>query len=261
MIGRWLPRVHPRATARMRLFLFPFAGGCATLFRDWRGAFPPTIDVLPVQLPGREERIGEPAFSRIEALADSVADVLKPLTDRPTVLFGWSMGAALAHAVALRWEAMGRPPALLIPAAYPAPHLPLRSAPLHHLEGDQFWQEVAKMGGLPQEALASQDLRDCMEPTLRADFAVVETRPCSDLSALSCPIVAIAADGDPTVAREDVLAWSEATRGPTKFATVPGGHFAIRDDRSSVISRVHAALRGCGLIDTPADESPKPLTL
>ncbi len=243
MIERWLPRVRPRPAADLRLFLFPYAGGGATLFRNWSDAFPTTVEVLPVQLPGREERIREPAFSRMDALADAVAQTLWPLTDCPTVLFGWSMGAALAYGVARRWEIMGRRPALLIPAAHRAPHLPLRTSPIHHLPSDLFWKELAGMGGLPEEALNCQDLRDFMEPTLRADFAAVETRPLVQPRTLSCPIAAVAAEDDRTVAWRDVEAWTETTHGTTEFAMIPGGHFAVRDDRSTVISQVRALLR------------------
>jgi surfactin synthase thioesterase subunit len=242
MTGRWLPRAHPRAEARLRLFLFPYAGGSASLFRNWSGAFPSTVDVLPVQLPGREERIGETAFSQMEALADTVADALFPLVDRPAALFGWSMGAALAYEVARRWERLGRIPDILIPAAHPAPHLPLRASPLHHLPSDLFWQELARMGGLPEEVLTSRDLRDCLEPTLRADLTAVETRPPAEQHVLSCRITAVVAEGDRSVALEDMLAWAEATRGTTRLGVVKGDHFAVRDDRSSVIAAILEAL-------------------
>jgi medium-chain acyl-[acyl-carrier-protein] hydrolase len=260
--NRWIPRVHPRETARLRLFLFPYAGGSASLFRGWAGAFSPAVDVLPVQLPGREERLGEAAFSRLGDLAEAAANALWPLADRPTVLFGWSMGASLAEAVARRWEHAGRPPVLLIPAAHPAPHLPRLSPPLHALPSDAFWQAVAHIGGLPEEVLSCRELRDIMEPTLRADFAVIETRPPSPPRALSCPIAAIAAEKDGTVAHRSVMAWAEATTGVSSVTTIHGDHFAIRYNASAVISAVQAAVNAC-MIAPPAApaQSIKPLTL
>ncbi|MDR3439529.1 alpha/beta fold hydrolase [Telmatospirillum sp.] len=238
MSNRWTPRLHPQPTARLRLFLFPYAGGSASLYRSWTGAFPPAVDVVPVQLPGREERLGEPAFSRLEELADAAAEALLPLADRPVVLFGWSMGALIAAAVARRWEIAGRPVALLIPAAHPAPHLPRLSPPLHALPSEAFWQAVARIGGVPDEALANLELRDIMEPTLRADFAVIETRPPTQPRALSCPIATITADRDRAVTNDGVLAWAEATKGTTSVTTVRGDHFVIRSDAVAVITAV-----------------------
>jgi len=260
LTNRWIPRAHPRETARLRLFLFPYAGGSASLFRGWAGAFPSAVDVLPVQLPGREERLGEPAFSRMDDLAEAAASALWPLADRPAVLFGWSMGAALAEAVARRWETAGRPPVLLIPAAHPAPHLPRLSPTLHALPSDAFWQAVAHIGGLPEEVLSCRELRDIMEPTLRADFAVIETRLPSP-SRLSCPIAAIAAEKDGTVTRESVVAWTAATTGVTSVTTVQGDHFAIRHNASAVISAVQAAVNACKIVPATPTQSIKPLTL
>lgn len=236
----------------MRLFLFPFAGGSVSLFRDWANAFPAGVDVLPVQLPGREERIGEPAFTRLEELADAASDALMPIADRPVALFGWSMGAAVAHAVARRWEIAGRPAALLIPAACPAPHLPPTRSPIHLLPGEAFWEAVARLGGLPEEVLANRELRDLTEPTLRADFAVVETRLLSAPRALSCPVAAIAAEDDRSVASRRIAAWADATTAEATLATVAGGHFAIRSNASRVTAVVRAALKSCGMLPESA---------
>jgi medium-chain acyl-[acyl-carrier-protein] hydrolase len=247
MIERWLSGVRPRAEARVRLFLFPYAGGGASLFHGWAGALPSAVDVLAVQLPGREERLGEPAFTRMAALADAVAEILWPLGDRPVVLFGWSMGAALAHAVALRWESLGRRPALLIPAAQAAPHLAVRRPSLHRLASPAFWREVAKLGGVADEMLACRELCEVIEPMLRADFAAIETMARNRPRTLECPITAIAAKGDRLVSREEVLAWTRASRGPSTVMTIDGGHFAVRDDAGSVVSAIAGALAAHGL--------------
>ncbi len=253
----WLPGFRPRADVRLRLFLFPYAGGGAGLYHGWKDAFPGHIDVLPVQLPGRENRLAEPAFRHLDLLADAAAEALLPLADRPAVLFGWSMGAGIAHAVARRWERAGRPPALVIAAAHPAPHLPRAGPPIHALPSDAFWREVARLGGLSEEAMASEDLRRFSEPTLRADFAVVETRPLIPPGSLSCPIAAIAAEDDRTVPREHVRAWSEATRGRAAFAGIAGGHFVVRDDPAVVTAAVLAAVDACAL----PGAQPRPMTL
>lgn len=262
MTRRWLARAEPRADAAVRLFAFPFAGGGGNLFRDWPGAFGPAVEVLPVQLPGREERFGEPPFTHIDPLADAAAAALLPLADRPAVLFGWSMGASLAHAVARRWEAAGRVPALLIAGASSAPHLPCARRRLHVLSGAAFWQGVADLGGLPGEVLADPELRDLVEPTLRADFAVAETRPCVPAASLSCPVAAIAAGDDRSVEAARVAAWGDATRGGSTFIPVSGDHFAVRDDAPAVRAAVAAALRWAGIAaEGGASRPPRGLTL
>ncbi|HEX2514627.1 MAG TPA: thioesterase domain-containing protein, partial [Chloroflexota bacterium] len=52
--GRWLLMHRPRREARVRLLCLPYAGGGASAFRHWPDALTSSIEVCPVQLPGRE---------------------------------------------------------------------------------------------------------------------------------------------------------------------------------------------------------------
>ena len=53
----------------------------------------PGFAVSPVRLPGRENRLDEPPFDRIEPLVKTVADAIRPHLTNPYVLFGHSAGA------------------------------------------------------------------------------------------------------------------------------------------------------------------------
>ncbi|NUT52800.1 MAG: thioesterase, partial [Saccharothrix sp.] len=124
----WLP--YPAASdAAVRLFCLPHAGAGASAFRRWRDVFPPGVDVQPVQLPGREDRIGEPPATDAHALVEELASALAGAADRPFVLFGHSMGALLAAELARRL-----PPTLLVLSGRAAPvELPPREAELRRV--------------------------------------------------------------------------------------------------------------------------------
>ena len=77
----------------LRLFCLPYAGGSASVFRDWPDRLPKSVEVCAIQLPGRETRLSEPAFTRLHPLVQELAQALLPSLDRPFAFFGYSVGA------------------------------------------------------------------------------------------------------------------------------------------------------------------------
>lgn len=119
--NRWLVK-EPDPVSRARLFCLPISGVGAAVFRPW-----PTriddIEVCPVQLPGRENRAREPAYTAMEELAKDAAAALEPLLDRPYAFFGHCYGARVSYALATELAARGAPlPRQLFVSASLAPH-------------------------------------------------------------------------------------------------------------------------------------------
>src|SRR5579884_4085328 len=112
----WIKRANPQA--RCRLFCFPYAGGGASIYHAWSRSLPAEIDVCAVQLPGRENRIGEPLFTSLPLLIDALAHELAPFFDKPFVFFGHSMGALISFELArcLRSRRQPEPAQLFVSA-------------------------------------------------------------------------------------------------------------------------------------------------
>ena len=96
----WIRCAKPNPAARLRLFCLPYAGGGASLFRDWGQALPDSVEVCAIQLPGREDRIAETPFRQVEDLLPVLLEKLRPYLDRPIAFFGHSMGAFLSYELA-----------------------------------------------------------------------------------------------------------------------------------------------------------------
>ena len=145
--GRWLLMHRPRREARVRLLCLPYAGGGASAFRHWPDALTSSIEVCPVQLPGRENRFVEAPFTRAEAVVEAMAPALRPVLDRPYALFGHSMGAMLGFelipcaggATRSRCSSSSPPPA--------PPQLPRPGAPIHALPETAFVEAAAGAAG------------------------------------------------------------------------------------------------------------------
>ena len=223
----------------MRLFCLPFAGGGASTYRLWPAALPSWLEVCPVQLPGREERYGEPAYTSVIGLSRAVARELAPYLDKPFALFGHSMGALLAFetARALR-QAGARAPAALLASAYPAPQDAVARTPIHQLPDAAFIEEMRKMEGTPEAVLANAELMAFMLPVLRADFQACDTYVFAAEPPLDLPLAVYGGAEDREVDRAALEAWRETTRGAFSLHLLPGGHFFVQTHRDLLLADI-----------------------
>ena len=97
---RWVSWRHQNPAAGVRLYCLPYAGGGTRIFDAWPAALGPGVEVCPILLPGREDRIGEEPIGRRADLVPLLADALAPGMTRPFALYGHSMGGLVAFELA-----------------------------------------------------------------------------------------------------------------------------------------------------------------
>ena len=242
---RWLLRVRAEgAPVDARLVCFPFAGGSASFYRPWRALLNPRVELCAVQLPGRESRFGEPLIRDRELLITQLLDVVSPLLDKPCVFFGHSMGAMLAHRVALGLtRGGGGGPVALLVSAHPAPQLPVEATEVSQLPDEQFLAKVRQYGGAPKGALENAALMALMLPVLRSDFVIAARPAVANDARMSTPITAFGGDADRSVTREELAAWSDVTAGGFSLRMLAGDHFFLQQCTSELLAEVELALR------------------
>jgi medium-chain acyl-[acyl-carrier-protein] hydrolase len=236
---RWLAyrEVNPRA--KMRVFCFPYAGGGASIYRGWGASLPGDVEVCPVQIPGRESRLREPAFAEPGPMVQAIADALDPSMNLPFVFFGHSMGAMIAFELARELRRRGRPqPLHLFVSGRRAPQLPAREEPIHALPDAEFIEKLRELNGTPEEVLQHEELMKLITPILRADFSVNETYEYAEEPPLDAGISAFGGLGDAEVTREDLEAWKESTRGRFRLRMLPGDHFFINSNSDLILESV-----------------------
>jgi medium-chain acyl-[acyl-carrier-protein] hydrolase len=250
-LDRWLPYRSENAVARCRLFCFPHAAGNSLLFRPWHRLLPDGIDLCPVELPGRGTRIDEAPFRRMDSLIDALCDVLAPLFGLPFALFGHSMGAYIAHALARRLSAAGAPAAAhLFVSGVAAPDRTPRSPPLHSLPDRDLIGVLDRFGGTPAAILACDELLTALLPTLRADLTLAETYTAARSEPLSCPITAFGGAAD-AIDRRALQGWSGFTARAFRLRVFPGDHFYLAGAGSELVDEIACDLDLSGLLARP----------
>lgn len=234
----------PNPEAKLRLFCFPYAGGGALSFRTWSDSLPPTIEVCPLELPGRGFRLKEPPLTQIKPLIEAIAYALLPYLDKPFAFFGHSMGGLVSFELVrlLRREYSLNPSHLFV-SGRQAPQIPVSKSPIHDLPEPEFLEELRRLNGTPEAVLNSSELMQLLIPTLRADFAVLETYVYAPEAPLDCPISAFGGLQDREVSCEELEAWREQTNAEFSLQMLKGNHFFLHSAQSLLLQLLSQELQ------------------
>lgn len=216
---------------RFALVCVPFAGSGASFYRPWRKLESDRCRVVPLQLPGREERFGEDPFTDVTEAARALApELIQQAEEDPVALYGHSLGAVLAFELARELDRLGGIEVLhLFPSGSPGPWT-RRSRKATGLDDEAFLARVSEFADYQHEAFEDPDLRDLLLPLLRADVAMHESYIPSDAPELRIPVTALRGAADALVSADEVAQWEQATKGPFSTAELPGGHMYLAEE-------------------------------
>ncbi|MEW2286667.1 alpha/beta fold hydrolase [Streptomyces sp. NPDC047841] len=233
----------PVAGGPLRLFCFHHAGGSASAFTAVRNALAPHIDVLPVQLPGREGRRAEPLARSMAGLVAELDDQLGPYLTGRYACYGHSMGALVAHDLVARRQARGDVlPVRLVAGAARAPQLAPALASSHTDSDDELVEKIVGIGGMSAELLRYPDwVRPALELT-RADLRLCATRSPSATPPLDCPVDVFHGVADPLVSEAEAREWAARSWAESTFHSFEGGHFFFLRESPAVFAARLAAL-------------------
>lgn len=236
----------PRAGARLRLFCFHHAGGAASAYAGWPQALGPDVDVLPVQLPGRENRIREPRPIGLSAIVRALGDDLDPLLEGPYAFYGHSMGALVGYELArVRAQAGRSTPSALLVGAYPAPDRPPAFLRMGAMGDEELARLMVGIGGMSAALLDYPQWCAAAVALLRDDLTACQFSPLRH-PPLPLPIHAFAGTDDPLMPAAEAGGWQRFGGPGGSTHVLPGGHFFLRDSGPRLLGLVADILAADG---------------
>lgn len=220
----WLLR-RPSDTAETVLFCLPYLGTGASLFYRWPRLFG-TVEVCPVQLPGRETRLRENPYTSHESLAGELAEGLLPFIDRPFAFFGHCASAYIAFETCLRLVEGGGPtPARLFVSSMVPPH-EAPDAPVLKLDEDGLVSLVRNMM-MSRGVEPIPEMLDMAVEAMRSDLAAYGKYRPQRGRGPGCHMTVFGWSGDTYVPHLTTRGWSEY--GQVRNVLLEGDHWSFLD--------------------------------
>lgn len=238
------PLGKPSTEAALNLFALPYAGGGASVYRDWGNGdgWPADWRFCALQPAGRENRIDEVPQRRMADLVAELAQQIEPYSQQPWALLGCSLGCKVAFELARDFTRLNRPPRLLFLMACPAPDIALGQR-VSECSDAEFVAEVRRLGGTPDSILLDQEMMQTVGKALRADCALAEHYQVASSVTVATPAVLVLAEDDALVPVASMLRWQQHLSGHTTIKRVTGGHFFLRQQRATLQRWLIDALR------------------
>lgn len=244
--GAWVRCFHAAASAGMRLVCFPHIGGSASFYRAISAALTPSVEVLAIQYPGRQDRCDEKPATDIHDLASGAFEALRPTLGAKVALFGHSMGSLVAFEVARRMEQMlGVAPAVLVASGMWAPsrrrETELVTNDIDDMDG--LIADLKRLKGTDPDLLDNEDIMHRIASAIHSDYIATDSYRCAPEVGVTCPITVFVGDRDPHVSMEAAQAWSRHTTGGFDLRVFAGDHFYLTNLQTAVARELSEILR------------------
>ncbi|MFD8754910.1 thioesterase II family protein [Kitasatospora sp. NPDC059577] len=196
------------------LICLPWAGASAVVFRTWADAFPEDVGVYGVRLPGRENRMAEPALTDVAEIIAEVREAVAGLPHRRVALFGHCSGALVAFELA---RELGPSVVHLAVASQLPPPQAAQAADEELVSREQLARRY-----LDQDLLAEPDIVELLLPVLEADMRAISKYRYREGPLRDVPLTVFRGTADDEIALDDVVGWHAQTTGHARIRELAG---------------------------------------
>ncbi|WEH12491.1 alpha/beta fold hydrolase [Streptomyces sp. VNUA24] len=223
----------------IKLICLPYAGAGASFYRPWTALAGDALEIVPLQLPGRERLIDEEPYRDVHRAVDGLLGRLREgFGDdggQRVAVFGHSLGAVLAYELAHRL--VDEPGVELLHAFVSGSPEPNQGRELRAtgLSDEEFLARVGEFAGYHHPALDDPEMREMILPALRADVEMHENYTPSTGLPLQAPLTVVRGEDDDLVGYDDAESWSKVAGRDFEHVEVPGGHMYLTDAAPALV--------------------------
>lgn len=212
------------------LFCLPSAGSHSTMYSAWCDFLPYWMKIHPIEYPGHGTRCSDPLIDNAEELVQDILQQILFKASENIILFGHSLGAALAWRViqALQGKGLYEAVKLLVLSGRPETST-LQMSNLHpsYLTQEQLLSKVRTYEGMPPSIIDNQDALNFFLPILQNDLCVNEDLINDTRIVLNKPLWVVTGDVDPITHIDAAEKWKNWTKQWKGIRCFPGGHFFL----------------------------------
>ncbi|WP_103866074.1 thioesterase II family protein [Aquimarina sp. I32.4] len=228
-----------RSSNETTIIALPFAGGNKYSYNMFEKLIPFNYKWETIELAGRGTRIREALISDMKVLVEDVYEQMESkIKTGNYIIYGHSMGALLGYLLTNKIIELGcKPPKFLFFTGRGGPS-ESEEKNISNYDSASFWEEVQKMGGLPDDILNNDELLGFFEPILRADFKAIEGYHYQPKNTtFNLPIYIRIGDKE-KISEQELMAWQNESKLPINTLIVPGNHFFILDQPDIILKQI-----------------------
>lgn len=222
---KWFPFNVKKENSGTCLFLFHHAGGSAAVYRKWM-AYHSHMEIIPVELPGNGCRSKEEYIYDFNNITEQAATAIYHYANnRKIILYGHSMGAALAFLTCSRLEKRYQKEVkALIVAGRHAANYGYHDVYHTSMGIDRLADELLRIGGTPKEVFEDKDILAFMLQRILRDYKLNEAFQYHG-EKVQTSIFAHYGEGDKDATEGMMQGWEQLTFHDCTLKAFPGGHF------------------------------------
>ena len=227
---------------QQQIIMFPYLGGsgtslmsvadelCSKTNIDVRIAFPPGHMGSDIML-----------CDNFDKLINSYYDELIGILKSDSVFFGHSMGGTIAYFLALKISQEQPelvPKNLILSASPPPDHM--KGKQLSYGDDSKIFEDIQKIGAIPEELTANQELLDYFLPIFRADYRILEEAALADTGKINIPTLFILCPSDGLTSCKNILKWRNYIASKNEFYMMASeaGHMYLEGYKEEVSEKI-----------------------